>query len=123
MEFVYLPGEDGSLIRNHDNSALISAKYCLTPSDPDAAFDDLTKKMTELYGEMVRENKEKEDTFRIWEGTNGTMVTLQRGKYIIEDNGVFIRYTFQGADTLLDQAHEAVILEEKNNTESNYNGL
>ncbi len=126
MYYVYLPGEDGILVRDHEHTAFIKGHYELQPKDYYTAFEDLTDKMNTLYGDMDYENKEGKyiyNTFRVWNGKNGTMVGLELEEYSASRKYLYIHYTFQGADELIEQAHQAVLLEERINAESNYDGL
>lgn len=127
MHYAYLPGEDGLLVRDIDHAVFIKAYYILTPKDAVTAFEDLTNKMTDLYGEMKQETTEGSSiiyTFRVWDGKDGTMVAVEFEDYQTSGSKyIYIRYTFKGADMLIEQAHEAVLLEERLHAESNYDGL
>lgn len=129
MYYAYLPGEDGILVRDHEHTSFYLGFYEILPKDYYTAFEDLTTKMNTLYGDMDYENIEDgssfiNNTFRVWNGKNGTMVGLELEEYNASDTKyLYIRYTFQGADELIEQAHQAVLLEERINAESNYDGL
>lgn len=126
MLFTYLPGDDGILIKDNEHTALIYAEYKLEPKDSKAAFEDLTTKLTSIYGDV---DASQEDGFLIdyhqnmWYGAEGTKVSLVLQEYSSDSQYLFIKYAFDGADTLMDQAYDALVLEEARNAASNIDGL
>ena len=123
--FTYLPGESGLLSKAASDTALIYAEYKLKPKDADAAYTDLTNKLTALYGDIDATNS---DSFFIeynqneWFGADGTKVSLVSESHS-SDTYIYIKYAFDGANELMDNAYNALILEETQNAASNTDGL
>ncbi len=126
LYFVYLPGEDGILVKDKDHTALIYAYYKLEPKDPDAVYADLVSKLTSLYGDVdLHQEKDPYISYEqnLWYGAEGTMVSLVREDYPSGNHYIYIKYGFSGADDLMESAYDAVVLEETLNAASNTDGL
>ena len=119
--FVYPAGEDGFLVREKENASLIEADYYIDiygAEEQDLAFEDLTQKLTRLYGDCDYQSEGNSNQHSVWYGANGTMVTLvdnsshNGNTYTIE-----IRYSSEGAKELREQAQAAYDYEFSLNTE------
>lgn len=127
MYFVYVPGDDGLLIRDEDHTALIYAYYKINPKDLTAAYEDLTAKLTKLYGDVDGTQSDSfliTDNQNLWNGAEGTMVSLVSRDY--ESTGtkeIYIKYGFSGAEALMQKAYDAIALEESINAADNTDGL
>lgn len=126
MYFVYTTGDDGLLIKDSDHTAFIYAYYKLEPKDPDAAYEDLLTKLTKLYGDVdVRQTDSSYIVYEqnLWDGGNGTKVSLLREDYPTGSHYIYIKYSFDGANDLMKKAYDALVLEESVNASSNVEGL
>lgn len=126
LHYAYLPGEDGILVKDDSHTALIYAYYKLEPKDPDAVYSDLVNKLTSLYGDVdLHQQKAPYISYEqnLWNGADGTMVSLVRQDYPSGSHYIFIKYGYRGADELLANAYNAVVLEETLNAASNTDGL
>lgn len=129
LYFAYLPGEDGLLLRDDQHTALLYAEYKLEIKDAATAYDDLIAKLTTLYGEP---ESTQHDSFvgliddqSLWKGTDDTMVSVVRR--LDEDDPsyseIYIKYGFAGADKLIRDALDALVVGEKVNASNNTDGL
>ncbi len=126
LSYIYKTDENGLLIRDVENACFTDAMYYIDIEHDKLAFEDITEKLTTLYGEPDYEytyNIIQFYDFKVWYGANGTMVGLQYYSGIMDTSDLTIRYTFKGADNLVEEAHQAVLLEEKQRVESNFEGL
>lgn len=124
LYFVYTAGEDGLLAKDHDHAALCCAEYELDfrsqKEDFDAALEDLTNKLTMLYGEVDSKPTTGYGTRAVWKGADGTLVSLftRRGSYLNGGNyyELYIRYAsekvmaslLQDAKTALDREFSTI---------------
>lgn len=126
LYFAFVPGKDGLLVKDEKNTAFIFAYYKLEPKDPDAAYDDLLSKLTNLYGEVdLHQSDAPYISYEqnLWRGGNGTMVSLLREDYPSGSHYIYIKYSFAGANELMKKAYDALVLEETKNANSNTDGL
>ena len=126
LYFVFVPGDDGLLVKDKEHTALVYAYYKLEPKDPDAAYSDLLTKLTGLYGDVdLHQSKAPYISYEqsLWEGGNGSKVSLVREDYPSGSHYIYIKYGFAGADELMKKAYDALVLEESLNAVSNTDGL
>ena len=105
--FLYEPDENGMLVRDHEHGRFCAAFYSLKFNDDEstaAAWDDLTAKLTRLYGDVDETASEKK--INVWRGADGTMVVL--GVKKATNPFIEIRYSFEGMDELIQNAQAAV---------------
>ena len=127
LYFMYVPGEDGLLVKDDAHTALIYAYYKLEPKNPDAVYDDLISKLTSLYGDVDREESSTgliDRKMSQWNGADGTMVSVFREDYSTTGSHyIYIKYGFKGGDDLMKAAYDATVLEESKGAASNVDGL
>lgn len=126
LYYVYVPGENGLLIKDNANTALAYAYYKLEPKDPEAVYADLVKKLTSLYGDVDEHQKKSPYIVyeqNLWHGADGTMVSLVKEDYPSGSHYIYIKYGYSGADELIAKAYDAIVLEEMLNAASNTDGL
>ena len=105
MFFVYVPDEDGHFVKDGAHARLYCAGYELGSvinneiSDLVDKEKDIVAKLSSLYGEYEVEKAGKYDCY-LWRGADGTSVAFARGKNIV--------YSYEGGDTLLKQAQDAM---------------
>lgn len=126
LYFTFLPGDDGLLIKDADHTALFYAYYRLEPKDPDAVYDDLVTKLTSIYGDVdATEKKSPYISYEmaLWNGADGTMVSVMREDYPSGTHNIYIKYGFSGGNDLMEAAYNAIVLEETQSAASNIDGL
>ena len=135
LYFVFLPGEDGILIKDAEHTAFCFAEYVFEPSDRDAAYVDLVAKLTSIYGDVDVYKIEKPFKTEsaanlmyvetnLWYGAEDTMVSVVRMDHQeVDYHKIKIKYGFMGADGLAENAYAAAMKEEKENAVSNIDGL
>ena len=119
FNFCYTPDESGLLAKDTDHAVLCFAKYKLDfnskKDDYDAALEDLTAKLSRLYGDIDSQPSSAYGSRAVWKGAEGTLVSLYtyRGSYLNGGNYyvIEIRYSFEGMETLLEDAKKAEDLE------------
>lgn len=117
LHFVYLPDENGELAKDEEHTALYHAYYTIEPADRVAAYEDLTQKLTSLYGDADYSRgdiTQDKDSVTAWYGAEGTMVSLE---YSTSSYRIYIHYGFLGGDQLLMDAQAAVDRARANNTD------
>lgn len=118
LRFVYVPDENGDLVKDKEHTALYFAYYTIEPADRVAAYEDLTAKLTSLYGDAGYSNNgdvaQGESTVTTWYGAEGTMVSLW---YSPSSSRIYIHYGYLGGDQLLLNAQAAVDKARANNTD------
>ena len=108
LQFVYVPDENGALVEDKEHTALYHAYYTIEPADRAGAYEDLTNKLSSLYGGIDLSSgdfHEDENCVRVWFGGEGTIVSLE---YSISSRRIYIHYGFAGGDDLLENAQEAI---------------
>lgn len=116
FNFVYTPDETGRLSEDKDHAVLCFASYMFDfggkIEEYNAALEDLTNKLTLLYGDIDSEPSAGYGNRAVWKGAEGTLVSLycNRGSYL---NGgyyyrIFIQYSFEGMEDLLQDAKAAL---------------
>jgi len=126
LYFIYLPDENGKIIRDDNHTAFIYGCYKLEPKDPDAVYDDLVSKLTSIYGDVDEEKSNSsiiDDKMCLWNGKDGTMVSVFRQDYSSGTHEIYIKYGFMGGDDLMQNAYEALVREETENAASDIDGL
>ncbi len=126
MRFAFVPNEDGLLIQDDQHTKLYFAQYKLCPKDLDAAYTDLTEKLSALYGEpdsVTSENYLVDKNYTAWEGADNTMLVLYSEVYPSGSKGIEIRYGTLDGDEWMQQANDALIKQESIEAVSNIDGL
>ena len=100
----YLPKEDGSDIPAADpeRTKLYAARYYLDIDDEAAAYEDLSKKLSSLYGEPGLSG----ETMSVWYGAENTAVSLMK-RYSSAGN-LCITYVCADGDEWLGTAQAAL---------------
>ncbi len=111
MFFTYTADEKGLLLEEMESAKFYIGYYSIEVSGEDgqeAAWDDLTQKLTSLYGEYDQEVNPW-DTYRVWDGAEETMVSLDKeSSHYGEKYSITIRYSFEAGETLLQDAQSAI---------------
>ncbi len=126
LYFIYKTGANGLLTKDKKHTSFYYAYYKLEPKDPEAAFIDLEKKLTSLYGDVDLEQSKSpyiSYTQREWYGANNTVVSLVKEDYPSGSHYIYIKYGTLNGDMMMKFAYKALILEETKNAESNTDGL
>lgn len=126
LKFVYLTDDNGILVRDAEHSALITATYTFKVTDKKAVFDDLTDKLTSLYGEIdesYQDGYSIVNTINIWYGSEGTLVVLRYEKYSSGSETLYLSYGFQGGDELIEAAYRGAVKKEIQEAASDTDGL
>lgn len=126
LRFAWVPGENGLIVEDNDHTALFYAEYEIEPKDLDAVYADLTAKLTSLYGEPASTKSSGltiDCKYTIWNGADGTMLVLVSKKYSSGSKNIYIRYGTTEGDTWLQNAYQALILQESIEAASNVDGL
>lgn len=126
LRFAWVPGDDGLIVEDNDHTALFYAEYEIAPKDFDAAYTDLTANLTSLYGEPAATKTDGfiiDETYTVWYGGNETMLVLLSKEYSSGSKEILIRYGTTEGDEWLQNAYDALILEETLEAASNVDGL
>lgn len=126
LRFAYVPGSDGLLVHDDNHVALYLAQYQIEPKDPDAVYNDLLTKLSSLYGDIDYTHTNAQYisyTYNVWNGSDGTMVCLEREDYPSGSHYIYIKYSYLGGNDLLETAYQALVYEEALNAVSNIDGL
>lgn len=112
-----------------DDAVFYGATYEFEPQDYDSMYADLTSKLTTLYGEPIKVEKETdwlgiEETCTVWEGTNDVLVSL-RGEDVeneeeLWEDSLTINYAWKEGDNLLTKASEQMKKEALDNESTAY---
>lgn len=100
VSYVY-PVIDGIMLRDDDNAILFFAGYEIMDdtNDVNTIFEDLTEKLSKLYGEYVANDNDKS---RIWTDALNNSVQLE-----LFGNSVMVNYTCGMAEELVNEAQKA----------------
>lgn len=112
--FIYTPDEkSGLLVYDDEHTALVRGYYRIKSETPVIVYEDLVKKMTALYGQPEYEHGGSGNKIvtPVWRGEGGTMVSVQLEESLQQ---VYIRYSYSGANDLMQTAHDALLLTNKN---------
>lgn len=126
LRFAWVPGEDGLIIEDNNHTALFFAEYEISPKDLDAAYSDLTAKLSSLYGQPSATKTAGSiisEEYTVWYGGNNTMLVLVSRDYQSGSKEILIRYGTIEGDVWLQNAYNALILKETLDTASNVDGL
>ncbi len=126
LGFAYTPNTEGLLPKTEADTALTYATYYIRHKDARFAVEDLSEKLTKLYGEPKRIQKDVVIEYDIyyWEGANNTIISLIGEFFDSGTTHVSIVYSFYGADDLYNAAKEAIDLEERLTTDKeDHSGL
>lgn len=128
--FAYTP-VNNELSREESDTALYGARYEFEPQDLQSMTDDLTEKLSSLYGNPVDTKKGTNylglsETLIYWEGTNNTQVVIRSVDASGDDSGLFydelwISYVWNKGNELLKIADD-VVSENNSNAESEIYG-
>lgn len=124
--FVYVPGENGVLIKDTEHSTLVYARYILEPTNIEGVYADLLAKLTSIYGDVDGHEKwgsTIDYEQNLWYGAEGTMVSLVKQVYSSGSRYIYIDYGYSGADDRIYEAFDALKLEEVLNAGSYTDGL
>ena len=126
LYFYYTPDESGNLVKDAKHTAFMYGYYKLEPKAPDAVYEDLVRKLSSLYGDVDEEISENfiiDKKMSLWNGADGTMVSIYKEDYSSGSHYIYIKYGFQGADNLRDAAYAAEVKAENESAASNTEGL
>lgn len=126
LYFIFKQDSSGKLVKDAAHTAFYYGYYKLEPKDPDAVYDDLVNKLSSLYGDVDEEKSSSsiiDDKMALWNGADGTMVSIFRQDYSSGSHYIYIKYGFAGGDDLMQEAYEAVVREETEGAASNTDGL
>lgn len=137
LYFAYLP-IDGYLTYEEKDTALYGAQYVFKPVDLQATYDDLTLKLTNIYGEPSKTTNGSDIwgnqyTYTYWHGANNTELVIkglnsENDTTDLYDDEICLSYVWRVGDELLQNASDAVRqerLDKENNAreENNNTGL
>ncbi len=127
--FAYIP-VDGILTKEEQDSALYGARYEFETQNINEMYEDLTQKLSLLYGEPSKTMTDSDlfgnsYKYTYWYGLNDTMVVL---KYLDSGNEItdvfsdtiYICYVWNEGDRLLQQASDILKQEAINNEKAIY---
>lgn len=127
--YLVFPVIDEKLVLDEENAMLYGARYEFEPENFEKMYDDLTNKLSSLYGEPVSREEDTDwidikEICTVWEGSNGTYVSLA-GEDVDEEadllgDSLCISYAWRGGDDLLMVASEALKNEALENEASVY---
>lgn len=126
LRYAFIPNADGTLSKSSDTAKLYYAYYKLDPKDPDAAYADLTTKLTTLYGDPDRSFTKSpyiSYEYTIWYGADDTVLCLEREDYPSGSHYIYIKYATLKGNEWLSTAYDALVYEETKNAGSNLDGL
>lgn len=98
-----------------DDAVFYGATYEFEPQDYGSMYADLSSKLTTLYGEPIKVEKETdllgiEETCTVWEGENNVLVSLRgedmKNKEELWEDSLTINYAWKEGDNLLTKASE-----------------
>lgn len=130
LYFAYVPDETGFINAENPDTSFYAASYHLIFNDLNGACNDLTEKLSSLYGDYDNQESEEQWTktkteWTYWNGANDTAVVLKK-----EDNtenvfdlkdAITIIYVWYKGDELLQNASDAID-KEKGSAESSVYG-
>lgn len=144
LYFAYFSFDGVNVVKDDDNALLYAAQYILTPDNTYAAYQDLKRKITDIYGSYLRESANPEgifgksqtnikypdgfmgEEFTLWlDDENDSMLVLHYEDYsedsnlIMKDN-IQITYAYTKGDYLLKLAME---VEQREESGSSTDGL
>lgn len=110
LDFAMVPDEDGHLpmdeygevVPDPERTRLYAGIYFIYASDEYAAFEDLSNKLTSLYGDADMTM----DGISVWYGAEGTMVSV--GKRSSSSGNIMIAYACADGDEWLADAQAAL---------------
>ena len=112
LHFAYIP-EDGVPTHDESRAALYGATYEFELEDVDAAYEDLTKKLTGLYGSPNEGYYTKEDFFGydiefiLWTRGESEMVLGKKYSKLGKSDMVWISYATDYGNSYLQMASDA----------------
>ncbi len=126
LRFAWVPGEDGLIVEDETNTALYYAMYEITPKDLKTVYEDLVKKLSSIYGDSAfikTDNLVINYKYTVWQGGDGTLVSLVSKEYSTGSNYIEIRYGTLKGNSLLDAAQNALALKETLDAATSTDGL
>lgn len=118
LYFAFVP-VDGYLTYNEDDAVLYGAQYEFEPTDLARMYEDLTQKLTGLYGEPYSVSEDtsifgEKYTYTKWLGANDTELMLRAEDSSGDTTGlstgdkIYISYAWRYGDVLLQNASDAI---------------
>lgn len=117
LYFAFLP-VDGYLTYDESDTALYGAQYEFKPTNREEMYNDLTNKLSELYGEPAKVTDDSDMwgnayTYTYWYGANDTELVLRctdatNDTTDFYDDEIFVSYVWRGGDDLLQQGSDAI---------------
>lgn len=138
LYFVFLPNENGYLTYDEKDTALYGVQYMFEPVDLEDMYNDLTEKLTSLYGEPDKVTYDTDwldiqYTYTYWYGANNTELVLrsqnsENDTTDLYEDEIYITYAWREGDNLLKNASDAVKKEKRDKEKeaqgnSDVNGL
>ena len=113
--FVYTSDDSGILQQDKEHTVFYEAEYVLKVKDISGVYEDLTEKLTSLYGAadeqgMIQHYAYASDKYTLWGGSNDAMVALKTDS---NSDKIRITYGWLKGNDYLDAAYEALANEEK----------
>lgn len=129
LYFSYVP-VDGVLTKEKSDSALYGARYEFEPIDFNSMYQDLTNKISSIYGEHDNTTISTDIwgvvyTYRYWYGQNDTMIVLkganaENDSTGLYDDEIYISYVWKKGDELLQTASDTLKKQAIDNESSIY---
>lgn len=109
--FAFTP-KDEILTREKKDTSLYGGSYKYKMEDPESAFQDISQKLIEIYGDYDDSfERYIGDHIRLWNGANNTLLVIrwEDRKGISErDPNLYIHYVWKDGDALLRQANDTL---------------
>lgn len=110
--FAHTAGEDGMLVMDEEHTAFVIGLYEITPSNPNECFEDLTSKLTMLYGEpettvqLDPESPSAMMKYTAWHGAD------ESNLYLASDEKQFVclQYWAAEGEKIMQEAYDALAL-------------
>lgn len=126
LEFVSIPGSDGLLTGNPQDTAFVYATYYIKPKNGDSAYNDLLKKLISLYGDQYEtyiDDIYVIYTNNIWRDEKGSILCLRKCDPPNGDTYIHIIYAAWNNEQLLLDAYNALKMQEQIDAGSSIDGL
>lgn len=130
LYFSYLPVEE-YLTYEESDTALYGAQYVFKPVNLEDMYDDLIRKISEIYGEPNKQTTEtdlwqNQYTYTYWYGANNTELVLrslnsENDTTELYSDEIYLTYAWRVGDELLKNASDAV-KKEKSDKEKDAQG-
>ena len=100
LNFAHTADAEGRLVYDEEHTAFCYGAYQIRCADCDAAFDDLTAKLSSLYGDVglqIAKPGYISYYMNLWYGQEGTMVSVYLAKYV-SSSLLYVKYGTKAAD-------------------------